>query len=65
MYFDNLTLAGLAVAGLYLLLPLLFGRELLRVEEAETAGDTPARPTRIVAATPCGGRGAEPCRGES
>lgn len=33
MYIDNLTLAGLFGAALYSLLPLLFGREIYRVEE--------------------------------
>jgi hypothetical protein len=32
MYIDNLTLAGLAAASLYLLIPFLFGREVLCVE---------------------------------
>lgn len=31
MYIDNLTLAGIAVSALYLLLPVLFGHETLRV----------------------------------
>ena len=36
MYIDNLTIAGLAVALVTALLPLLFGREALRVREDET-----------------------------
>jgi hypothetical protein len=37
MYVDNLTIAGLASAFVYTLLPLFFGRETLRVDEsAET-----------------------------
>jgi len=42
MYFDNLSLAGIAVVALYGLLPLLFGRETLRVEEDDA--ETPSRP---------------------
>jgi len=37
MYFDNLTIAGIAAASLYALLPLLFGRETLRVKEDRDA----------------------------
>jgi hypothetical protein len=33
MYIDHLTLAGIFVASLYLILPLWFGKEVLRVEE--------------------------------
>ena len=36
MFFDHLTFAGIAIVSLYGLLPLLFGKELLRVEEEET-----------------------------
>ena len=38
MYFDNLSLAGIAVVAVYGLLPFVFGREMLRVEED---GDDP------------------------
>jgi hypothetical protein len=34
MILDNLSFAGLFVASLFLLLPLLFGREFWRVDEA-------------------------------
>ncbi len=34
MILDNLSIVGLLVASLYLLLPLLFGRELWQVDEA-------------------------------
>lgn len=44
MYFDNLTLAGIAAVTVYGLLPFLFGREMLRVEED---GDDP----KVVAGT--------------
>jgi len=33
MYIDNLTLVGIAVASTYLLMPLLFRREILVVEQ--------------------------------
>jgi len=33
MILDNLSLAGLLIASLYLLLPLLFGKETWRVDE--------------------------------
>jgi hypothetical protein len=36
MYFDNITIVGLAVAFLTALLPLLFGKEALRVREDDT-----------------------------
>jgi hypothetical protein len=58
MYFDNLTIAGLVTAGLYLLLPLLFGRELVRVEEESdpsSRSERPASPPLESAAEPCGG----------
>ena len=46
MYIDNLTLAGLAAASLYLFIPFLFGREVLCVElggqESETQQPDPA-----------------------
>ncbi|WP_295883925.1 hypothetical protein [uncultured Thiohalocapsa sp.] len=54
MYFDNLTIAGMLVAGAYALLPVLFGRELWRVREddAEAAPLPPAAPTYNPTATP-------------
>ena len=42
MYFDNLTIAGLAVASLTALLPLVFGRETLRVREDDTTASAPS-----------------------
>jgi hypothetical protein len=36
MILDNLSIAGLFVASLYLLLPVLFGQELWRVDEDPT-----------------------------
>lgn len=33
MFLDNLTIAGLLAAGFFALLPLLFGRESLKVED--------------------------------
>ena len=41
MYFDNLTMAGLLTVALYALLPLLFGREMLRVEEEQGGSGSP------------------------
>ena len=35
MYFDNLTIAGLAVAAVTALLPFFFGREMIHVCEEE------------------------------
>ena len=35
MYIDNLTIAGILAASIYGLLPMLFGREFLRVEDDE------------------------------
>jgi 4-amino-4-deoxy-L-arabinose transferase-like glycosyltransferase len=37
MILDNLSIAGLVVASLFLFLPLLFGKEFWRVDEARTA----------------------------
>jgi hypothetical protein len=37
MILDNLSIVGVLIASLYLLLPLLFGRELWRVDEAAGA----------------------------
>ncbi|MCG6898197.1 MAG: hypothetical protein LJE61_00220 [Thiocapsa sp.] len=48
MYIDNLTIAGATVTALYLLMPLLFGREMLRVELDAPLPDTPDR-----ASSPC------------
>jgi hypothetical protein len=61
MYFDNLTLAGIAVVAVYALLPFVFGREMLRVEEdgdgpKAVAGPDGQRPT----STGCPGA---PCHG--
>ena len=44
MFFDNLTIAGLVVATVTALLPLFFGRELIRVQTDVT--NTPAPPPR-------------------
>ena len=44
MFIDNLTIAGVAAASLYALLPLFFGKETLRVSEsADPVGESPAR----------------------
>jgi hypothetical protein len=40
MILDNLSIAGLLFASLYLLLPLLFGREVWRVSEDDGAKGT-------------------------
>jgi hypothetical protein len=37
MILDSLSLAGLATAALYLLMPVLMGREFIRVDEATDA----------------------------
>lgn len=37
MILDSLSLAGLASAALYLLMPMLMGREFIRVDEATDA----------------------------
>jgi hypothetical protein len=42
MYFDSLTIAGLAVASVTAILPLLFGREMIRVQEDGTTATTPS-----------------------
>ena len=44
MYIDNLTIAGVVVASLYGLLPLFFGRKLLRVDEDDEDTDRQVRP---------------------
>jgi hypothetical protein len=44
MILDNLSIVGLFVASLYLLLPLLFGKELWRVDEDARAGLTESAP---------------------
>jgi hypothetical protein len=41
MYVDNLTIAGVLAASLYAFLPLLFGRETLRIEEGTGTGRGP------------------------
>jgi hypothetical protein len=40
MILDNLSIVGLFVTSLYLLLPLLFGKELWRVDEGVRTGVT-------------------------
>lgn len=35
MFFDHLTLAGITVVSFYALLPVLFGKEFFRVDDAE------------------------------
>jgi len=66
MYFDNLTIAGVAVASVTALLPLLFGKEALRVREEDTSSPSPHRPepTRNASVAPDAGCDAqpEPCR---
>ena len=42
MYFDNLTIAGLAIASVTALLPLFFGREMIRVHEDGTSASAPS-----------------------
>jgi hypothetical protein len=37
MYIDQLTIAGMLTVGLYALLPLLFGREVIRVDDEAAA----------------------------
>jgi hypothetical protein len=44
MYFDTLSLTGLLVAASYALLPLLFGREVLRVVDDAPDGALPLSP---------------------
>jgi hypothetical protein len=44
MYFDNLTIAGITVATVTALLPLLFGREALRVAEEPGSDGRADRP---------------------
>ena len=66
MYFDNLTIAGILVVSLYGLLPLLFGGEILRVNEhdAKTRSSRRTRPARSAsdaAARDCHEQ-PEPCR---
>ena len=47
MYFDNLTIAGILMVAPYALLPLLFGREMLRI-----ADDQLERPRPVSGASP-------------
>lgn len=61
MYLDNLTLAGITVVALYGLLPFLFGRETLRVEEDDDDRRLAAR-TEQHRPTGAGCPG-EPCHG--
>lgn len=66
MYFDNVTIAGLAVAFLTALLPLLFGKEALRVQEDDPSTAQPetrerAESPRLVANIDRGVH-PEPCR---
>jgi hypothetical protein len=60
MYIDNLTIAGLAVALVTALLPLLFGREALRVREDETTS-VESEGTDLAINVDCGAE-PEPCR---
>ena len=66
MYFDNLTIAGLVALVPYALLPLLFGRETVSVQETEEGSEIPD-PTGLSSyarASRTGGRGhPEPCGG--
>jgi hypothetical protein len=43
MIIDNLSITGLIAASLYLLMPLMMGRELIRVESDETPRPQPHR----------------------
>lgn len=65
MYFDNLTIAGILMVAPYALLPLLFGRELVRVADDQPESPQPARVTGenlpgLPAGIDC--RDPEPCR---
>jgi hypothetical protein len=63
MFFDNLTIAGLVAVSFYALLPLLFGKEILRVEEdAETPATQGYHPGRKERPDPAG-CGADPAGG--
>lgn len=42
MYFDNLTIAGIVAVSLYALLPVLFGKEILRVEDDTAESGRPS-----------------------
>jgi hypothetical protein len=54
MYIDNLTLVGIAVASTYLLMPLLFRRELLVVErDTDPSVSDPRGRDQGVAPRPC------------
>ncbi|RKT44670.1 hypothetical protein BDD21_2063 [Thiocapsa rosea] len=54
MYIDNLTLVGIAVASTYLLMPLLFRREMLIVEkDSDPSVSEVQGHDRSVAARPC------------
>jgi hypothetical protein len=66
MYFDNLTIAGLIALVPYALLPLLFGRETVRVQETEGGLEIPdpTGPSSYARASRADGRGhPEPCGG--
>lgn len=60
MYIDNLTIAGLAVALVTALLPLMFGREALGVREDEATA-THAEGSNLTEDIDCGAQ-PEPCR---
>ena len=66
MYIDNMTIIGLVVAFVTALLPLLFGKEALRVREGDTSTaqsatrERVARPQRV-ADIDCDAH-PEPCR---
>jgi hypothetical protein len=51
MIIDNLTLAGLAVSASFALMPLLMGREFIRVRECPTERSA-TRPTRRTTVSP-------------
>ena len=59
MILDSLSIIGLLIASLYLLLPMLVGKELWRVDEAAS----PAGPETATA--DAGSEGAWDCAGES
>jgi hypothetical protein len=57
MYFDNLTMAGIVAVSLYAFLPLLFGRETLRVAEAAESVTAPRDAAREAKRMVQAGRG--------
>ena len=48
MYIDNLTVAGIAIASVYLLMPVLLRREMLAIAPDAPASSTPDQDAAVI-----------------